>query len=144
MARSGKWICLWAWLVCACGDDFQRQLYDYQIERLLSGGETAVWSPVSKRFEGDELLVNCADSVRFMIDLDADSILFRRMVPRCDATGLFDTVEVAKGSASVDSQIFTDSILFTTGEFWLINTLFSTTLELEYADTTFRFNRISP
>lgn len=144
MVRSGRFILLLMGLVWACSDDFQQQLYDYQVERLLTGGNQATWSPTSIQLNGDQLLNNCADSVLFMFELNSDdSLEFRRLRPNCPGSTLYDTLGILKGNASVDEQIFTDSIRFSSGHFFLINSVFSQSLELQAGDTTMRFQRLS-
>lgn len=144
MARLGKFFLLLSGLAWACSEDFSSQLLDYQVERLLAGGDQATWSPTSIRLNGDQLLTNCADSVLFMFALNADdSISFRRLRPNCPGGALYDTLEIVKGDASGDEQIFTDSIRFSTGDFFLINSVFSQSMELQSGDTTMRFQRIS-
>lgn len=141
MVRSGKWVCFLLLLGFACEDDFQRQLFDYQVERLLTGGSQAVWRPTSIIYEGDQLLRDCADSVLFMFELNTDdSISFNRLRPRCNGESVYDTLDFGKGNASVDSQIFTDSILFSDGDYFLINSIFSQGLTLKSGDTTFQFS----
>lgn len=144
MVRSGKFILLLIGLAWACSDEFERQLYDYQVERLLTGGGQATWSPTSILLNGDQLLNNCADSVLFMFELNADdSVSFHRLRPVCSSTTTYDTLEAIKGNASVDEQIFTDSIRFSNSDFFLINAIFSQSLELQSGDTTYNFRLIT-
>ena len=144
MVRSGKFLLLligWAW---ACSDDFSRQLYDYQAEHLLAAGDQATWSPTSIQLNGEQLLNSCADSVLFMFELNSDdSISFRRLRPDCPGGALYDTLSLLKGNATADEQIFTDSIRYSNGDFFLINSVFSQSLELQSGDTIMRFRRIS-
>lgn len=90
------------------------------------------------------MLNNCADSVLFMFELNSDdSLELRRLRPNCPESTLYDTLGILKGNASVDEQIFTDSIRFSTGHFFLINSVSSQSLELQSGDTVIRFQRLS-
>ncbi len=144
MVRSGKFLLLLMAITWACSDDFQRQLYDYQVEHLLAGGDQATWSPTSILLNGDQLLSTCEDSVLFMFSLNSDdSVSLQRLRPNCPGGTLYDTLGILKGDASVDEQIFTDSIRFSSGAFFLINSVFSESLELQSGDTVLQFRRIS-
>ena len=140
--KSVKFLLLLLVLVWACSDEFQRQIQDDQVERLLTGGGQATWTPTSIVLNGDQLLNECADSVLFMFELNSDdSVTFRRLIPDCQGGSLYDTLGNVKGNASVDDQIFTDSLNFSTGEFFIINQIFSQSLDLQSGDTTFSFRR---
>lgn len=140
MGKSGKFLAFLAVLTFACSEDFQQPLYDYQVERLLSGGDRITWTPTSKLLNGEQLLNSCPDSVLFMFELNSDdSLSFSRLRPVCTQISTYDTLEAVKGNASVDSQIFTDSIRFSTGDFFLIRSVFSQSMELQSGDTIMRF-----
>ncbi|MDW3193811.1 MAG: hypothetical protein R8G66_15675 [Cytophagales bacterium] len=144
MVKSGKFLLLLIGFIWACSEDFSSQLYDYQVERLLTGGDQATWSPTSILLNGDQLLNDCADSVLFMFELNTDdSLSLRRLRPNCPGGTLYDTLGIEKGNASVDEQIFTDSIRFSDGGFFLINSVFSQSLEIQSGDTILRFRRFS-
>lgn len=144
MARSGKlglWCLLGAWVVTSCGEDeIQSQFYDYQIERLLSAGDTAIWRPLAISGEGFGL-DDCQDSVfLFIAQLADDSLDIRELLPSCDGQSAFDTISLGKAKASVAEDIFfTDSIVFASGRFWIITESFSLTFAYREEDVNYRY-----
>ena len=125
--------------IWSCGDDeIQTQFYGYQIERLLSSGDTAVWIPISVSGEG-QMLSSCADSVHLFIRQDGDSLDIRDLTPRCDGSMMFDTGEVRMAKASVEDIFFTDSLLFADGTFWIVTESFSLTMGYQDGDVNYRY-----
>lgn len=117
-------------LILACQEDsFPAGLYNYQAERLLSGGDTAKWRLIS--FREDDLFffpAECSDSTQLLISATADdsiNVLVLRPLSDCEH---FDTVSLGNANASGD-LLFTDSIVFTDNSYWIIQTLTSTKLE---------------
>ena len=112
----GKWLFL---LLFGCQSDFIPEgLYDYQVERLLSNGDTKVWSQVVNSS-------NCQDSTKLSIQLISssidDSVAISRLVPLADCTGL-DTLFIGNADASSfeGAILFTDTLNFSDGSFWLV------------------------
>ena len=140
MARSGScFLCLLIFIF-SCSDDFQRRYYDYQVERLLTSGDSAIWTPTSILLNGNQLLGTCQDSVLFMIELNSnDSLQLTRLRPTCLGDFLYTASGSEKGKASQDAQIFTDSILFANGNYWLVNSVFSRSFEIQSGDTIMSF-----
>lgn len=112
-------------LSTACEDEFfPDALYDYQVERLLSGGEAKTWS---KQTMG----ATCADSTKLYITVsedDSDSITVYQL-PVCDSD---DTLKYGNASTSVatDGVSFTDTLWFASEDFWLIESITSTKVEV--------------
>ena len=125
----GKWIAVL--LVClACDTDFFPEgLYDYQVERLLSAGERKVWN---QRISSD----NCQDSIKLLFTLIPnsldDSVLVERLTINTTCTG-FDTTILGNADASSfsDALLFTDSLNFAGGEYWIIDRISSENLIID-------------
>ena len=95
----GKWLVLLLFIGCQ-QDFFPAGLYDYQVERLLSGGESKVWSEQVGS-------MNCADSTKLYITLlensSGDSVSLSILTPRSDCSG-FDTTLIGNANASSPSD----------------------------------------
>jgi len=114
----GKWFFLWL-LSFACDTDFFPEgLYDYQVERLLSGEGTKSWNQM---LSSD----NCQDSVKLVFTLISnsvdDSVLVQRLVAN-EACSEFDTTDLGNADASsfIDGLLFTDTLNFANGNHWII------------------------
>ncbi len=127
------------WLVLSCGaDDFPDQFRGDQVERLLTGGDSALWGPTSILANGEEQLNSCADSVHFLISLTTnDSLNVLQLSPGCFSDNIFDTLNLGNAKATTEDGIFTDTLSFETGAFWLIETIFSQTLIFSQGDTRY-------
>ncbi len=124
----GKWVFL-AILLFGCQDDqFQQGLYNYQVERLLSGGDSKTWTLVSTNNDG--VVSNpalCSDTLRLLISTAAtDSIHVARLTPEIDCIA-FVSEDLGKANAS-GNLAFTDSIIFDSGEVWIITEITSENL----------------
>ncbi len=109
----------------ACGEEnLPPGLYDYQIERLLSAGESKVWMQIVNSED-------CEDSLRLLVERASDSIDIYRLIPGelCDYQ---DTSFVGRAEASnlPDGLLFTDSLNFSDGDFWLVESITSKSLTL--------------
>ena len=91
--------------VLSCEEDgFPVDLYDYQVERLLHGGTEKMWHTDEEGVMGYLLFESLDDSVNVMgITMDFS-----------------DTLSLGMMRASVKSLLFSDSLLFADGNFWLI------------------------
>lgn len=103
----------------SCSNEFFPQgLYDYQVERLLSGGDSKEWF-----FTSDDLA--CQDSVRLLFQLEAfaedDSLIVSEIFKGQSCSP--DTMAVGKCDASsfTDVLLFTDTLNFDSGEQWIIS-----------------------
>ena len=91
--------------VLSCEEDgFPVDLYDYQVERLLHGGTEKMWHTDEEGVMGYLLFESLDDSVNVMsITMDFS-----------------DTLSLGMMRASVKALLFSDSLLFADGNFWLI------------------------
>tara|TARA_B100000575_G_C22972546_1_gene561389 strand:- start:261 stop:725 length:465 start_codon:yes stop_codon:yes gene_type:complete len=93
-------------------DEFPMGLYDYQVERLLHGGARKVWKNNEEGVWNYLLFQSIDDSVNVMgISIDFS-----------------DTISLGMMKASVKSMLFSDTLLFSDGGFWLIEEVSSHTL----------------
>jgi hypothetical protein len=125
-----KWFVLTLLFLGCKEDQFPKGIYDYQVERLLSGGESKVWLLAEEKTEGIVTRPEvCSDSTRLLIAAtQLDSIEISRLVPKVDCSG-FDTL--ALGNANTSGElVFTDSLIFSTGEFWIVESISSLNLIL--------------
>ncbi len=127
-----------AWIFGSCDSDFfPGGLYDYQIERLLSGGDSKVWNQVVNS-------TDCQDSVKLLIELVSsssdDSIAVSLIsynfglneLPNSSLCQLTDTVLLGNADASSfsDALLFTDSLNFSNGDFWIIKEITAQRIEI--------------
>jgi len=91
--------------ILSCEEDgFPVDLYDYQVEHLLHGGTEKMWHTDEEGVMGYLLFESLDDSVNVMgITIDFS-----------------DTLSLGMMRASVKSLLFSDSLLFADGNFWLI------------------------
>ena len=124
----GKWAVLLLIAIACTNDFFPEGLYGYQVERLLSDGSEKVWLKVVNSSD-------CADSVRLFIEFieatTADSIRLSTLNPLPNCSG-FDTLLIGNANASSiqGGLLFTDSLLFSNGDFWLVNNITSQSLTI--------------
>ena len=107
---------LWMFALCitlSCQDDeFPLGLYDYQVERLLHGDAEKVWKTNEVGVWSYLLFQSIDDSVNVMgITIDFS-----------------DTISFGLMKASVKSMLFSDTLLFSDGDFWLTEEVSSHTL----------------
>lgn len=112
----------------ACGGDFFPQgLYDYQVERLLSADSSKVWSQVME-------MDDCADSTWLYIEIIAsdsdDSVTISEIVGGASCDPDTNLIGNADASAFSEELLFTDSLNFDNGTYWLIEEITSETLIL--------------
>ena len=107
---------LWMFVLCinlSCQDDeFPLGLYDYQVERLLHGDAEKLWKTNEVGVWSYLLFQSIDDSVNVMgITIDFS-----------------DTISFGLMKASVKSMLFSDTLLFSDGDFWLTEEVSSHTL----------------
>lgn len=91
--------------ILSCEEDgFPVDLYDYQVERLLHGGTEKMWHTDEEGVMGYLLFESLDDSVN-VISITMD---------------FSDTLSLGMMRASVKALLFSDSLLFADGNFWLI------------------------
>lgn len=97
-------------------------IYDYQVERLLSGQTgTQTWSQTGN-------FADCADSVKLMFILVENSVgdsLDISIIKGCSASSNAILIGRANASSAEDRNIFTDSLIFASGDFWIVNQITS-------------------
>ena len=96
-------------------------IYHYQVERLLSGQDgSKAWMQMVNS-------ANCADSVqlRFELVTGSDDSLDISIVTGCSSSSVTNSVGRASASKAADRDLFTDSLIFSTGEFWLVSQITS-------------------
>lgn len=124
----GRWFAIFLIFLGCQSDFFPSGLYHYQVERLLSGGSSKVWNQVINSS-------NCSDSVKLYVEFVSsstnDSLAFSNLTPNSDCTG-FDTTFIGNASASAfdDGLLFSDSLAFTNGDFWIVNSITSQNLSI--------------
>ncbi len=125
----GKWLLL-ALSILSCKDDqFPEGLYNYQVERLLSAGDSKTWNLVSLSRGGvNSNPSQCTDSLRLLITSVSDSIHVSRLTPNIDCL-TFSTEDLGNANASGD-LLFTDSLVFSSGHVWIIHQITSENLSL--------------
>lgn len=102
-------------------------LYDYQVERLLSGTDgTKTWSQVVNS-------TNCTDSIKLVFDLIVDSSndsLDVSITSGCAES--LSTILIGRASASSedDQILFTDSLNFADGTYWIVEQVTAEQLRL--------------
>ena len=114
-------------------------LYHYQVERLLSGQSgTKDWHQIIKS-------QNCADSVILHIELivnsAADSVDISSLV-RSTNCNAFDTTYIGRASASqvTGRNLFSDSLIFNSGDFWIVHHVTSEQLQIGLDGSFLRYN----
>jgi len=129
----GKWLFLIGLFLLSCNNDFiPPGFYDYQVERLLSGGTNKLW-------DQEVNSTDCQDSVKLYFQLlendSDDSVTVSRLTPLSDCSA-FDTILIGNADASsLEGAIgFTDSLIFASGDFWIINSVTSDRLTLIIED----------
>jgi len=128
LVRLGSLCLVLVFLSCS-QQDVQDRLFDYQIERLLSGGDSKVW---------DEEInsTDCQDSLKFLIQLVADqaddSLSISQITTLSSNCVNLDTtfIGLADASSFGDGIAFSDSLIFSDGNVWIINNLTSQILSI--------------
>ncbi len=127
------------YLLSCADDEIPGGLFDYQVERLLSEGDTAQWLLTSQIIDNTRVTPeSCNDSTQLFVRIiDGDSINISFLVPNADCS-TFDTTKLGDANASGDI-LFTDSILFDSGDYWRIFSITSRNLSLELSNNTQQF-----
>ncbi len=114
----------------ACSEEkLPAGIYDYQVERLLSAGSEKTWSEVVNS-------TDCADSLELYFELVSsssnDSLDIFELTPNANCNS-FNAIFIGRADASrlPDSDLFTDSLIFSSGDFWIINSITSQSLQID-------------
>jgi len=139
MEIRGRWLILSLFFLGCDTDFFPEGLYDYQVERLLSGGEQKIWNRVINS-------ENCQDSTKLLFTLISnlsDDSVFVQQLRANEACSGFDTTDLGNADASsfVGTLPFTDSLNFADGLSWIIRQISSENLEIEEPEV---FSYIQP
>ncbi len=119
-----------ALLLCfGCDSDyFPEGLFDYQVERLLSAGDSLVWNQVIDS-------ENCRDSVKllfeFLSDSRDDSVSVFQLLANDECNGFkIEVLGNADASSFDDELLFTDSLNFADGRTWIIRSITANELKI--------------
>lgn len=122
-------------LIMSCSEEeLPAGIYDYQVERLLSGTSgSKTWDQVVNSS-------NCSDSVRLHVVSVDDSLDFSRLTYQT-VCSIFDTTYLGRANASKaeDRDLFTDSLRFQNGDFWIVKTITSDLLTIEIEQNVTRY-----
>lgn len=114
-------------LVSCSDESVPAGIYDYQVERLLSG-ESGI-----KTWSLQNSAINCSDSVKLIFELVAnttDDSLDISIINGCSQTNTATLIGRASASSPSDRIIFTDSLIFASGSYWIVNQITSVQLNL--------------
>lgn len=112
-------------LIACSEENLPEGIYDYQVERLLSGGSAKSWDQVVSS-------TSCTDSLKLYFELITDSVDISQINPG-NACTFNDTVYLGRANASSfpDNNLFTDSLKFSDGDYWMIRRVTSSLLQIE-------------
>ena len=119
---------LFVWLVMSCTNEFFPEgLYDYQVERLLSNGDSKIWN---QQVNSNE----CQDSVRLLVQLVSantdDSVSISEILGGIACTPDTTLIGNADASSFLDGLLFTDSLNFADGSTWMVNDISAKSLTI--------------
>ncbi len=109
------WMLVFSTTLSCQDDDFPLGLYGYQVERLLYGDAEKVWKTNEVGVWSYLLFQSIDDSVNVMgITID-----------------FADTLSLGMMKVSAKSMLFSDTVLFSNGDFWLIEEVSSHALSFK-------------
>ncbi len=136
--RGKLWVVLFALCFSCVEDEFPEGIYHYQVERLLSNGDSKTWILASQTNDGVVITPGaCQDSIRLQVTQVEDSVGFTRLIPTSDCTD-FDSNSLGNANAS-GTLLFTDSLLFGDGTIWKIQSVLPDELIVEESDVLIRY-----
>ncbi len=118
---------LFFFIVSCDNDFFPAGVYDYQVERLLSADGSKVWRQVITTDV-------CQDSIRLFVELIPssadDSVALSEILRGVNCNP--DTVFIGNADASSfeGAIVFTDSLNFKNGDFWILELITFTNLRI--------------
>ncbi len=134
------WILL-AFLLIQCQEEEVSIFEGQQIQRLLTGGDEKIWVLSSRSEDGVESTLSCTDSLRLLMTDEDDSVNIQQLIPTCLGTALtFDSLDLGNALVSSQDDLFTDSLLFEDGTFWLVEDVSSQFMLLTVGETRLRFS----
>ncbi|WP_421762812.1 hypothetical protein [Ekhidna sp.] len=112
--------------ILSCSEeDLPIGLYDYQVERLLSGqsGDKTWMQIVSS--------TDCKDSLKLLIESASDSLDIFEIRSALDCN--VDTIYIGKANASklIGGLLFADSLVFSDGTYWIVKQITSDFLDIQ-------------
>ena len=88
-----------------------------------------------------ESTLSCTDSLRLLMTDEDDSVNIQQLIPTCLGTALtFDSLDLGNALVSSQDDLFTDSLLFEDGTFWLVEDVSSQFMLLTVGETRLRFS----
>ncbi|MBV6644104.1 MAG: hypothetical protein KI790_01565 [Cyclobacteriaceae bacterium] len=131
--RNSSFVALLCILTYCSSDEFPSGLYHYQIERLLSAGDSSTWRLSRLSIDGiGQSLEGCSDTTSLLIVLVTDSVDISSLTPLCNGTANYDTLYIGRANASTDGLLFTDSLNFANGTVWFPTDITSLQFSLRY------------
>ncbi|WP_420318341.1 hypothetical protein [Ekhidna sp.] len=121
-------------LVSSCSDEnLPPGLYDYQVERLLTNDSSKLWIQVINSQE-------CSDSIKMLIESQNDSLDIFNISPTL-ACDFLDTAFLGRANASQreGSILFDDSIVFSNGNYWIIDEITSDILTVNIGEQRIKY-----
>jgi hypothetical protein len=111
-------------------------MYGYQVERLFSADTAKLWMVTGIETSGVlENPENCQDSLFYLFQVPAeDSLEIFELMRNCAISGDFDSTFLGKARASVSINLFTDSIRFNSGSYWIVENVTSQSAVLKTED----------
>ena len=129
-------------LLACTEEDLPAGIYDYQVERLLSAGSEKTWDQVINSME-------CADSLKLHFELvtntSNDSLDIFELTPTFNCAS-YDTTLIGRADASklVGGDLFTDSLVFSSGDFWIVVQVTSQFFGLEIDNSSLNYVFTAP
>jgi hypothetical protein len=128
MVKSNSfWVFVFFICVSCSEDNFPAGFYDYQVTRLLTHDDSKIWQ-VEGLAQGQ-----CGEPYFYMLNLEGDSIDCYQISWNCDSLSFNDTTYISRGLPTSLGLLFTDSVKWADGDFWLIRSISESQL-LFYSD----------
>ncbi len=136
-------------MLCGCEEEdfYPKGLYGYQVDRLISGGESKLWILTASEIDGQaQAFEDCGDSLKLYVEERTMGIAVYQL-NTCNPTdstffGYMTSSFKAKGLAN--QYLFTDSLLFEEGteDFFLVKEVTSLYLKVYYSrrNTSYSMN----
>lgn len=99
-------------------------LYDYQALRLLAADSSKLWLVQEGISRSD-----CEKLSYYLLTNLEDSIALSSVAYNCDTGGFSDTSAIGFGTPSALGLVFTDTIYWSTGDYWIVHELSSQYVE---------------
>lgn len=132
-------------LLIGCAEPFTPEgLYDYQIARLLTGENSKTWAVNSEIINGSsQSPQNCADSSFYYFQPLGDSIDAHLLLQNCIKINTYDSSYIGRFLPSSEELVFTDSLNFSNGEFWILVNITSEEATIIDGESTFLLSPVN-